>query len=58
MRREVIWVITAVVFGIIGYTVGYGQAINLCVNVAIKATDITIDPQILKDIIIRYGRVI
>jgi len=39
----------------VSYAIGYGAAISLCVDVALKVTEIKIDPEILQQILIRYG---
>ena len=52
-------IFTIITLGIIifvfGYIVGYSSAINLCVKVALKATNINIDPKILTEILLKYG---
>lgn len=41
-------------FGV-GWTVGFSMAINMAVDLAIQYTDISVDPEILKQLILRYG---
>ena len=39
----------------VGFVLGYGNAIDLCVKAAARIIDFDIDPSLLEDIIIRYG---
>ena len=52
-------IIIAIVFGILGFLIGYGlgflNAIELCARLAVEFTDIKVDPEIMKQVIIKYG---